>query len=201
MDALGLRQTVLCGHSLGGRVAYMLASQYPERVTRLVIVEADPMDPKIQEGDPPIETYATIEEAVVEAYKRQPYADKDTLRHEVELGLKVLAAGRWTWRMDPVMYVAFWQGQLNPGTKLEWTALAHIQCPTALIYGAYSLGKGGSMRIPGIARAMARAIPNCKLMEIPNASHDLPNENPAHFIHALLSYLIENRAAGFEPTS
>jgi pimeloyl-ACP methyl ester carboxylesterase len=48
MDKLGVRQTVLCGHSMGGRVAYMLASQHPERLTRLVIVEAAPWDPKVQ---------------------------------------------------------------------------------------------------------------------------------------------------------
>src|SRR5919108_4556294 len=84
MDALGMSQTVLCGHSLGGRVAYMLASGYPERVTRLVIVEADPFDPEIRNDEPSIEIYRTIDDAVAEAYRRQPYANKNTLRHEVE---------------------------------------------------------------------------------------------------------------------
>jgi pimeloyl-ACP methyl ester carboxylesterase len=51
--------------------------------------------------------------------------------------------------------------------------------------------KGGSMRIPGIAEKMAQAIPNCTLIEIPEASHDLPNENPTHFIRALRAFLIE----------
>jgi len=191
MDTLGLNQAVLCGHSFGGRIAYMLASQHPKRITRLLIVEADPMDPNIQETDPPIETYATVEDAVIEAYKRQPYADKDTLRHEVEYGLKQLADGRWTWRMDPALHVAFGRGQLSPGTKLEWPALAQIQCPTALIAGAHSLMKGGSMRIPGIAEKMTRTIPNCELIEIPHASHDLPNENPGDLIRVLRAYLIE----------
>jgi pimeloyl-ACP methyl ester carboxylesterase len=189
MNALGISQTVLCGHSLGGRVAYMLASQNPERVTRLVIVEADPADPKVRDGDPPIETYATIEDAVAEAYKQQPYADKDTLRHEVEHGLKLREDGQWIWRMDPAMHVAAWRGQLNPGTKLEWPALAKIQCPSVLIYGAHSLGKIGTVE------TIARAIPNCQLIEIPDAAHDLPNENPAGFIRALRAYLTETPSA------
>jgi pimeloyl-ACP methyl ester carboxylesterase len=195
MDALGLSEAVLCGHSFGGRIAYMLASQHPKRVTQLVIVEADPLDPKIEEAAPAIETYATVEDAVVEAYKRQPYANKDTLRHEVEHGLKQLVDGQWTWRMDPAMQVAFGRGQLSPGTKLEWPALAQIQCPTALIAGTHSLMKGGSMRIPDIAEKMARTIPNCKLIEIPEASHDLPNENPTYFISALRTYLTETPSA------
>jgi pimeloyl-ACP methyl ester carboxylesterase len=196
MDELGLSQAVLCGHSMGGRIAYMLASQYPERVSRLVIVESNPLDPKVQTDDPPIEIYATVEDAVVEAYRRQPYADKDTLRHEVEHGLKQLADGRWTWRMDPALVRARWRGQLNPGTQLEWPALAQIRCPSVLIYGAHSLGKMGT-----IVTDVAQAIPNCQLIEIPDASHDLPNENPREFIRALRAYLIEDHASGFEPKS
>ena len=186
MDALGVRQTILCGHSMGGRLAYMLASQYPERVSRLVIVESNPLDPKVQTDDPPVEIYGTIEEAVAQAYERQPYADKDTLRHEVQHGLKQLEDGRWTWRMDPDLVRAIRRGQLNPGTKLEWPALAQIRCSTVLIYGAHSLGKMGT-----IVTDMAQAIPNCQLIEIPDASHDLPNENPTSFIRALRDFLIE----------
>jgi pimeloyl-ACP methyl ester carboxylesterase len=186
MKALGIEQTVLCGHSMGGRIAYMLASQYPERVTRLVIFEADPLDRKVQTDDPPIEIYANVEEAVAQAYERQPYADKDTLRHEVQHGLKQLDDGRWTWRMNPALVRAIRRGQLNPGTKLEWPALAQIRCPSVLIYGAHSMGKMG-MTVTDIAQT----IPNCQLIEIPDASHDLPNENPAGFIRALRAYLTE----------
>ncbi|MCI0553194.1 MAG: alpha/beta hydrolase [Anaerolineae bacterium] len=191
MDALGVSQTALCGHSLGGRVAYMLASGYPERITRLVIVEADPFDPEVRNDDSPIEIYGTIDDAVVEAYRRQPYADKNTLCHEVEHGLKLLEDGRWTWRMDPAFQTAALRGYLNPGTKLEWPALAQIRCPTVLIYGAHSLGKGGSMRKPGVAETIAQTIPNCQLIEIPDAAHDLPNENPTGFIRALRAFLAE----------
>lgn len=185
MDGLGVSQTILCGHSMGGRVAYMLASQHPERVTHLVIVEAAPWDPKVRNDDPPIETYATVEDAIAEAYGRQKYADKDTLRHEVEHGLKQLDDGHWTWRMDPALVRAIWRGQLNPGTNLEWPALAQIRCPSVLIYGVHNLGK---MELP---QEIARVIPNCQLIEIPDAEHDLPNENPAEFIRALRSFLIE----------
>ena len=41
---------------------------------------------------------------------------------------------------------------------------------------------------------IAQAIPDCQLIEIPDASHDLPNENPAGFIRALRAYLTEMSA-------
>lgn len=186
MDALGIRQAVLCGHSMGGRTSYMLASQYPERVTKLIIVEAVPDDPRIRNDDPPIEIYDTVEEAVAEAYKRQPYADKDTLRHEVEHGLKQLEDGKWKKKLDPALYTAVWQRKLNPGTELEWPALAKIECSTLLIYGVHSMGK-----METEVNRMAQTIPHCTLIEIPNAAHDLPNENPNEFIRGLRSYLVE----------
>ena len=186
MNALNLSQAILCGHSMGGRASYMLASRYPERVTKLIIVEAVPDDPKLRDDDPPIEIYETIEEAVAEAYKRQPYADKGTLRHEVEHGLKQLEDGKWKKRLDPNLYIDVWRGRLNPGTELEWPALAKIECPTLLIYGIHSMGKMETE----VAR-MAQTIPNCELIEIPDAAHDLPNENPNEFIRRLHNYLLE----------
>jgi len=185
MNALGLSKTVLCGHSMGGRFGYMLASRYPERVIRLVNVEAYPWDPKVPTGDPPAYTdsYDTIEEAAIEAYKRQPYADKESLRHEIEHGLKLREDGRWTWRMDPALRIASWLGKLNPGTQLEWPALTQLQCPWVLVYGVHSFGKRG------FAEDIARRIPHCELIEIPDAEHDLPNENPREFIRALHAYL------------
>lgn len=186
MDALDLRQVALCGHSMGGRTSYMLASQYSERVTKLVIVEAVPDDPKIRNDNPPVEIYETIEGAVAEAYKRQPFADKDTLRHEVEHGLKQREDGKWTKRFDPALYTAAWQRQLNPGTELEWPALARIECSTLLIYGVHSMGK-----METEVNRMAQTIPHCELIAIPDAAHDLPNENPNEFISRLRSYLVQ----------
>jgi 3-oxoadipate enol-lactonase len=46
LEALGLAQVMLVGHSLGGVVAYLLASRYPDRVTRLVLEDPAPPWPR-----------------------------------------------------------------------------------------------------------------------------------------------------------
>lgn len=189
IDALGIRQTGLCGHSLGGRAAYMLASRHPERVRCLVIAEAYPVDPPADDrsGTPPpprIESYETVEDALAEAYRRQPYADKDALRHEVHHGLMLLEHGCWTWQMDPALQTALWRGQLNPGPDLEWPALARIRCPSVVMYGVHSTPFER-------AALVAQAIPHGQLVAIPNAAHDLPNENPAGFIRALRNFFTD----------
>ncbi len=44
MDAQGLAQVTLMGHSMGGKAAMVLACRHPARVTRLIIVDIAPKD-------------------------------------------------------------------------------------------------------------------------------------------------------------
>ncbi len=44
MDARRMAQTVVIGHSLGGKTAMLLACRHPERVQRLVVVDIAPKD-------------------------------------------------------------------------------------------------------------------------------------------------------------
>lgn len=46
LDALGLEDIVLIGHSMGGTVAYLVASARPDLVSRLVIEDAPPPFPR-----------------------------------------------------------------------------------------------------------------------------------------------------------
>ncbi len=47
LDALGLGQVDLIGHSMGGAVAYLLAMRHPGRVRRLVLEEPAPPWPRV----------------------------------------------------------------------------------------------------------------------------------------------------------
>jgi esterase len=44
MDAQGIAKATLMGHSMGGKVAMLLACRHPERVERLVVVDIAPKD-------------------------------------------------------------------------------------------------------------------------------------------------------------
>jgi len=44
MDAQGLAQVTLMGHSMGGKTAMVLACRHPARVTRLIVVDIAPKD-------------------------------------------------------------------------------------------------------------------------------------------------------------
>ncbi|WP_069962929.1 alpha/beta fold hydrolase [Lacunisphaera limnophila] len=44
MDGQGLARAAICGHSMGGKTAMLLACRHPERVERLVVVDIAPKD-------------------------------------------------------------------------------------------------------------------------------------------------------------
>ena len=44
LDHQGLQQVILMGHSMGGKVAMLLACRFPSRVARLVVVDSAPKD-------------------------------------------------------------------------------------------------------------------------------------------------------------
>ena len=50
LDSLGLEQVLLGGHSFGGLLTYYIAANFPERVSKLVVLDAGVVfNPRIQE--------------------------------------------------------------------------------------------------------------------------------------------------------
>jgi pimeloyl-ACP methyl ester carboxylesterase len=94
--------------------------------------------------------------------------------------------------MDPALHTAAWRGEIRPGPALEWPALALIRSPAILIYGVHSIPLERAI-------VVAQTIPNCQLVAIPYAAHDLPNENPVSFISALRAFLTETPDATERP--
>ena len=64
-------------------------------------------------------------------------------------------------------------------------ALGRIRCPTLVI-----VGREDVISPPTEMRDMASAIPGCKFVEIPDAGHLSPLENPAAVNAAIGEFLI-----------
>jgi lipase len=60
LDALGVSSAVVAGHSMGGFVALVLADRYPDRVTRLVLVDGGPPLPPPSRGTPEEQVAAAL---------------------------------------------------------------------------------------------------------------------------------------------
>ncbi len=163
LDALGLGQVALVGHSDGGTIALYFAAQHPERVRALVTAAAHVyVDPTMHPG--------------MEAL-RQVYETSEPFRR----ALNRVHFGRGDAVFE--MWYAAWH---RPGV-LGWDArprLRRVTAPTLVVQGTADEYAPASH-----AEAIAEALPKAQLALIPDAPHMLPQERPEAFNPLLLDFL------------
>jgi 3-oxoadipate enol-lactonase len=175
LDTLGLSRATLLGLSMGGYVALAFAARHGARLEGLVLADtkAGPDTPDARQGRE--EAMALVVAEGVDAYlERQlprlvaPGAP-DALRAAVrELGRQSPQA-----LLDGLAAL-----RDRPDRRAE---LDQIAAPTLVIVGAEDV-----VTPPSEARAMARAIPGARLVELPGVGHLSNLEAPAAF-EALLA--------------
>jgi 2-succinyl-6-hydroxy-2,4-cyclohexadiene-1-carboxylate synthase len=170
---------VLCGYSMGGRVALHIALATPERVVRLVLIsttagiEDAAERTRRREAD-----RALVEdlergsyEEFVERWRTQPlFADeplevralarKDQLRNQPGALADVLR-GVGTGEMQPL-----------------WDRLPELEMPVIVLVGARD------RKFLALGQRMAELLPSGELLVVPGG-HGLPLENPTAIVEAL----------------
>ena len=186
-DALALERFTLVGLSMGGICAYGYAPRHPERLTKLVIVDIAPeLEPsgmrRIGAGLATPNEFSDPEEAVALARAANPRPPEAELRHRVLNNLIRRDDGKWIFRYDQRVSGVTRGPRADP--EPVWASFAKITCPTLLVRGAESdlLGRAAAER-------MTREIPDCRLIEVPNAGHSVPLDNPQGFIKAIGTFL------------
>lgn len=179
-------RSALVGMSMGARNAYTHAGLHPERVTRLVIVDIAPdsiAERRERPGRVVRDTFATLDEAVAEAYRLNPRPPAAVMRHRVQHNLRPTADGRWTYVYDRVLRPPG-QPPTRPEPEEVWPLLARITCPTLLVRGAESavLSEASTAR-------MLAVIPDCRLVTVADSGHPVPLDNPAGFLAAVRPFL------------
>jgi pimeloyl-ACP methyl ester carboxylesterase len=191
IDSLRLAQVSLVALSMGGRVAIAYAGRYPSRVSRLVVVDIGPeIAPAgrgrvggMMAGAP--ERFDSVARAIDYARTNAPRYTEALLRHRVEHGVRPLADGGFTWKYDRAIRESVRNGRWRDSIDL-WPLWSAITCPTLIIRGADS-----DILSPEIARRMLDAQPHAELVDIPNAGHTVPGDQPEAFLETLKKFLDE----------
>jgi pimeloyl-ACP methyl ester carboxylesterase len=115
---------------------------------------------------------------------RQPSRTRVGASPPVVCNLKRRDDGMWTYCYDVALRQPQSQPAERPDPEPVWRSFRNISCPTLLVRGAESdlLGRPTAER-------MAREIPNCMLVEVPEAGHSVPLENPEGFRDAVKAWL------------
>lgn len=158
---------VLCGYSLGGRVAQHVALAAPQRVSRLVLVSTT------AGVDDAAERAARDDELAAEVEQMQPDAFADRWQqHAIFEDTPPTALSSWRedlMRNDPADLAAA-LGALSPGRMTPmWDAIGALEIPLTVVVGE---------RDERYRRFASRYL-GAQVVVVPGAGHGLPREAPA----------------------
>ena len=186
VDALGLGQPRVMGHSMGATVAALLAARYPALVGRLVLVEPVVMVPEVIGREillPGVPTAAGTRKrravwpdraSMLASYQgRGPFAywEPALLARYAAEGAADRADGQVELKCPPELEA---QMYCERSYLDVWSALRAIACPTLLVYGSEPRPYP---RAP--AQDVQAAIPGAEIAYVPGTGHFLPQERPA----------------------
>ncbi len=189
VDALGLEPARIVALSMGGRVAMAYAALHPDGVDRLVVVDIGPEIAgagRARVGAMMAHTperFATLDEALTLARANSPRYSEAMLRHRVTHALRPLADGGFTWKYDKALRDQVREGRWRDTVDL-WPLWRAITCPILIIRGADS-----DVLSPEIAKRMLQEQPLARLVEVPDAGHTVPGDQPEAFMRILGDFL------------
>ena len=169
LDHLGLEGAVVCGHSMGGRVAQLLALNYPRKVSKLILASSGAAHP----GDRgiPLRIAKEMVEWGYEKYVRdhtivvgwtEVYARNHMNR--IEKYLQV--------RMANLCPVEFYFRHVLARQEHDTSGrLEDINVPTLILVGDDDHFVVSDMSHRAGADFLARGIPNSKLVLLPGERH------------------------------
>ncbi|MDA1095854.1 MAG: alpha/beta hydrolase [Chloroflexi bacterium] len=190
IDALGFQRVVLAGLSMGGWNSLLYTAAHPDRVERIIIVDIGPEsseESKRQWGSqPPTPSqFATFEEAVASALRRNPWVTPDRLRGDVRDRLRQQGDGTWTWKADPELTRIPLRDGSDPDLIARyWRALETIPCPILEVKGKESPLLDGAL-----LQRMQETGRQFQWVEIAGAGHVVTVDKPQEFIRATRAFL------------
>ncbi len=184
VDALGLGQPVVVGHSLGGQAALLFAVEHPERLRGLVLAAVSPlaMDPAMSPAYGAFAQLAPamgLTEQLADSMLSLVYS-ADSLDHGPG-GLELYRRQLTLFRTPHE--IATQIGTYTGRPALE-ERLSAIACPTLIVAG--DLDTTVSM---ASTQLLNLRIKGSELTLLPDASHMAPLERAAEFKAALLPFL------------
>jgi pimeloyl-ACP methyl ester carboxylesterase len=186
-DAGVTSRPILIGHSMGGHVAIAAAARFGDELAGAIIIDSPVRrpDPESEEGErgrmfrnP--KTYPDLETAVEHFHLQppQPVVNDYIVDYIARHSLKQVEAG-WTWKFDAGVFAR------ERYTTNDY--LTRTRCRLALMHGQLS-----DLVTPEVQSYMEELTGrNAPMVEIPQAYHHIPLDQPLALIAAIRAILAD----------
>ena len=189
MDQLALPRATLVGNSMGGRLAWSFAAQYPRRVDKLVLVSPDGFASPGFAYDTPADVPAmlglmryVLPRAMLRANLAPAYADPAKLTD-------VVVDRYYDLMRAPGAREALLQRMRQTLLHDPVPRLRQITAPTLLLWGTRD-----NMIPPSNANDYLRAIPGSRLVSLEGMGHLPQEEDPRDSLPPVLTFLQSSAA-------
>jgi pimeloyl-ACP methyl ester carboxylesterase len=197
VKSAGSGKVTIIGHSMGGMVSLTYAGAFPDKVSRLVVLDGvtnfparrvKPADVRIADwvGDldkfaqRKIHRYPSVAGGADRILTRNPRLKREQAMHLATHGLKLNADGTYSWKFDPYLRArAPYRLSLDDHMAL-WS---RIQCPTLLVSGSESF-----LPDPGTAGVISH-FGHADLVKIEGAGHWLHHDKPDEVLDVIKKFL------------
>jgi pimeloyl-ACP methyl ester carboxylesterase len=197
LDALKIERASVVAHDIGNMVAYAFAAQYPDRVLRLVVMDAPlpgigPWDEIVRShalwhfsfGGPDAERLVAGRERIyLDRFWNEFSADPKKFSGASRVHYAALYARPGAMHAGFAQFAAFDQDARD---NQAFASAAKLTMPVLAIGGEKSFG-------PTMAVVMRAAATDVRELVIPNSGHWLMEEQPAATIAAVRAFLDEAR--------
>jgi pimeloyl-ACP methyl ester carboxylesterase len=187
VQAMGISDFNLIGHSMGGRNSYVWASRHPDQLRSLVIVDTGPVAQSrgrnriqnFRELPDELDSFEEFADRVQEYTGRSREQTLGALKYSI----RQRADGKWSWKYDKLLRTSGRQGPAWSSEQL-WEVVGKITCPTLVVRGGDS-----DIFADETMQQMQQVIPNCDTVTVPNAGHLVAGDNPVDFLVAVRAFL------------
>jgi pimeloyl-ACP methyl ester carboxylesterase len=183
VEQLDLRDVVLTGNSMGGRVVQVYAGSHPERTGKVIVEDVGPERPEAvtrtltQRIQGETDGWASEDDLLKSMRRGQTRVPEETHRNWIRYETRKLPNGRIIWKYDPNVT----QG-LGPVDL--WTYIRKIKAPTLYMVGA------NSNLVPKDTQVQLKAaLPNIEVVTIPDAGHYPHLDTPAVWLAVVKAFL------------
>jgi esterase len=172
MAGLGLDDAHLIGHSMGGKIAMLLALQQPERIRSLIVVDIAPVDyHKSQDGV--LQALLTLDLAALDSrtdadQRLAPEIPEKAVRDFLLANLQRSGEGGFQWRINLAAIARSFSDITG------WPGLAAVYSGPVL----FIRGEASDYILPEFQQETLRQFPNATLKTVSGAGHWVHSEKP-----------------------